>query len=184
MLAQRQQPVLLHRHCDTGTRMRVDDAIDLRPRLMHATVNDEAGIVHAQPGHIVDDVTFMVDLDDARRSDLVEHESIRIDQDVRRTWHTRGEMREYQVGPAELACKLVGRRKFATHFPLFRADTVTNATGFDGFELSGFIGHLMVLLMVLLVWAIIHFICSFRPRRPSCPLSDARGLYRPDETES
>ncbi len=90
-------------------------------------------------------------------------ESIRIDQDVRRPRHTGSEMREYQVGPAELRRQLVGRRQLATHFPFFRADTVSHAAGFDGFEFSGFIGH----VTVLLVHAIIHFAPWRRPTQAS-----------------
>ena len=93
---------------------------------MHAAVDHESGEVDAQPGGIVDDVAVLVDLHQRRGGDLLEHESIGIDQQVLGSGHPRREMRVDQVGPLEQRSELVGGRKIAAHFPLFLADALVD----------------------------------------------------------
>ena len=65
VLADRQQPALHRRDGDRGPRVRMDHAVDLGPRVMHAAVDDEAGFVHAHAERIVEHLAVPVDLDEA-----------------------------------------------------------------------------------------------------------------------
>ena len=132
MLANRQQTAFLRGNGDTGARMCVNDAVDFGPRRMHATMNDKAGTIDAESRQVFDDVAILVDLDQAGRRDLIEHQTVRIDQHVLAAGHPGSEMRKDQVGPAKLRCKLVSRCKIATNLPLFITDACAQTTGVNG----------------------------------------------------
>ncbi|MNT08245.1 hypothetical protein D3C72_1429810 [compost metagenome] len=117
LLRNRQQARLLRRDGDAVRGMRVHHAADFGARLVHGAVDDEAGRVDVirrfQHG-----LPFVVDLDQARRRDLVEHHAVGVDQElVRRIGHARRDMREDQVVPAEVGHQPVGRGKVDAHLP-------------------------------------------------------------------
>ena len=67
---------------DAGAGVRVQHALGLGARFVHAAVDDEAGLVDAEAGDILDDVALMVDLDQVRRSHLVEHQAVGVQQEL------------------------------------------------------------------------------------------------------
>ncbi|MOA27850.1 hypothetical protein D3C78_1487520 [compost metagenome] len=92
LLRKRQQTVLLHRHGDPFRGMGVQDTTNVLPRLMHSTVNDEAGRV---------DVVRAIQQLGARHvhfyqvgcSDFVEHQAVGIDQEFFGSRNLGGNMR-------------------------------------------------------------------------------------------
>jgi len=74
VLADRQQAAFHRRHGDAGARVRVDHAVDLRARLVHAAVDDEARLVVAEVERVIQHLAVVVDLHQVRRGDLVEHQ--------------------------------------------------------------------------------------------------------------
>ena len=78
LLADRQNALLLRRHRDTGRRMGVQHAHHVVTHFMHGAVDgvsrriDLVGAVHQL-------VAGLIDLDQARCSDLVKHQPVRVD---------------------------------------------------------------------------------------------------------
>ena len=58
------------------------NTIDIVARHMDRTVNDEAGGVHAVVGCVEKDVAVDIDLDEARRVDLLIEQTIGIDEEL------------------------------------------------------------------------------------------------------
>ena len=68
-----------------------------------------------------------VDPNEARCSDLIEHQAVGIDQEIMRSRHARRDMRENQVIPAEQRHQPIGGREIDTHCPFFRGYSVLHA---------------------------------------------------------
>ena len=68
---------------DDGGRVRVEDAADVGPRLVHARVEPEAGLVDAEErAAAVDEAAVESHLDQAARRHLVVEQPERVDQEV------------------------------------------------------------------------------------------------------
>ncbi len=118
MLVDVQQAFLQAGDGDAGAGMRVQDAVDLRPRHVHGAVDDEAGVVHGITG-VLDDVALVVDLDQARRGDLVEHHPIGIDEEMLGlARHPRRDVREDEIVHAEMGDEAIARGERDAHLAL------------------------------------------------------------------
>ena len=71
-------------------------------------------------------VPFEVDAHQARRSDLLEHEAVRIDQEVVRAGHARRDVREHQIVPTEMRHEPIAGREVDARRPFLRRDLVAN----------------------------------------------------------
>src|SRR4026208_471444 len=67
-----------------------------------------------------------VDAHQARRGDLLEHEPVRLDQEVMRAGHARRDVREHQIVPAEVRHEAIAGREIDARPPLLRSDLVAN----------------------------------------------------------
>ncbi|MBN4174434.1 hypothetical protein GSU75_01639 [Pseudomonas savastanoi pv. phaseolicola] len=63
VLGNRQQPVLLRRHCDTVTGVGVQHRLQVMARSVNGTVNHVTGVVDTQPCRVIDNRAVDVDLD-------------------------------------------------------------------------------------------------------------------------
>src|SRR5262249_22509087 len=89
----------LHADRDAGARVRVQDAADVLARGMDAAVDDEPGRIN-RIRTVAELVAVLVDADQARRGDLVEHKAVRIDQEVMLgAGDARADVREDKVRP-------------------------------------------------------------------------------------
>jgi hypothetical protein len=81
MLVERQQPVLLHRHGAACDRVGVEDARHFQPGPMHGAGYRKAGAIDlAFRG--LDLVALGIDLDQRRRGELIEQETVGVDQET------------------------------------------------------------------------------------------------------
>ncbi len=80
-LVERQQALLHRRNRDARHRMRVQDAVDVRARLVNGAVDGEAGLVDPRAEAVAQDVALEVDGHEAARRDLVEAHAVGIDQE-------------------------------------------------------------------------------------------------------
>jgi hypothetical protein len=100
LLADRQDAALLRAHRDAGARVGVQHAADILASRMNAAVNDETSRIDRVRA-VAELVAALVDLDQARRGDFVEHQSIGIDQEMMlRPRNAYADVREDEVGPA------------------------------------------------------------------------------------
>jgi hypothetical protein len=102
--------------------MDVQHALRVLAPGVYRAVDGEAGridvvraVQHLAPGE--------VDLDEARRGDLVEHHPVRVDEEVMLgAGHARRDVGEDQVIPAVMRHQAIARREIDALFPLHRAD--------------------------------------------------------------
>src|SRR5947207_11010102 len=101
MLVERQQPVFLHRHSAACNRVGVEHTSHFRPGEMHrAGYRKAAAVDFAFRG--LDLVALGVDLDQRRRSNLFEQETVGIDQEmVVSPWYASGDASVDQIRPSE-----------------------------------------------------------------------------------
>ena len=81
LLADGQHAVLLCAHGHASTRVGVQHAARLGPRLVHGAVDHEACRVYGE-GRLMQFGALHVHLDQARRRDLVEHQAVRVDEEM------------------------------------------------------------------------------------------------------
>ena len=82
-LRQRQQPARHRRHRHAGAGVGVEHAGDVRPRLVDGAVDHVTGFVDAVVGvGLPDDLALDVDLDQARRGDLLVEHAVEIDEQM------------------------------------------------------------------------------------------------------
>jgi CRP/FNR family cyclic AMP-dependent transcriptional regulator len=118
MLRQRQHAGLLCRHGDAVDRMRVQHAGCVVPRRVNGAVNREAGRVDRER-RLFQLVALQVDLDQARSRDLLEHQSIWIDEKlVLGSRHARADVGEHQVIPVEQRHQPIGCCQVHARLPL------------------------------------------------------------------
>src|SRR4051812_25483513 len=124
-LRQRQQPALHGRHRDAGPGVGVQHAFDLRPRLVDRAVDHVAGLVDAVVGvGLGDDLALDVDLDQARRGDLLIKETIEIDQQVFGAGNARRDVVVDQVGHLVLIDQPVAGGELDPSLPFLRRNLV------------------------------------------------------------
>ena len=124
MLRDGKQPRPLRRDGDTVQRVSMEHAPGVVPRGVDGAVNDEAGRVHGE-GRILQLVSVHIDLDQARRRDLVEEHAVGIDEElVLGARHPRRDVREHQVLPAVVRHEPITGGEIHPHRPLFGRDLV------------------------------------------------------------
>ena len=107
--------------------MEVEHRGGIVARGMDRGMDDEAGAVH-RGGHIVDLVAVEIDLDQRRGGDLFEHQIVRVDEEVMLgAGDARRDVREDEIGPAEVGDETIRRGEIDTDLPLLGGDALTNA---------------------------------------------------------
>ena len=110
--------------------MGMDDAADIVPRLMDRTVDHEAGRIDRER-RIHQRLAVGIDLDQARRGDLVEEQAVGVDQEGMLVAGSPGtprrDMGEDQVVPAEHRDQAVGGGEVDPQLPFFGRDLVAQA---------------------------------------------------------
>ena len=120
-LRQRQQPALHRRDRHAGARVGVQHAGNVRPRLVDRAVDHIAGVVDAVVGvGLADDVAVDIDLDQARRGDLLVEQPVEIDQQVLGAGNARRDVVVDQVGHAVGIDQPVAGREIDPGLPLLR----------------------------------------------------------------
>jgi hypothetical protein len=117
VLRKRQQAFVLRRYAAAVARVQVDHAFELGPCGVDAAVDDEAGRVDDVVG-IAQQLAVLVDLDQARGGDLLEHHPVGVEQElVVGAGDARREVVADQVGPAEQRHQPVGRGEVQAYLP-------------------------------------------------------------------
>ena len=123
MLADGQHALLLRSDGDTRGGMGVQHARHIVANFMDGTVDgvarriDFVGAVHQF-------VAGLIDLDQAGRGDLVEHQPIRVDQEIIGARHLGRDMGEDQVIPAMQRHQAIAGRQVDAGLPFGSADLV------------------------------------------------------------
>ena len=97
----------MRRDGDAVERVRVHHALRVVARRVDGAVDDEAGRVDRKR-RLLQHLAVDVDLDQARRRDLVEHQPVRVDQEVLGARDLRGDVGEDEVVPAEQRDQAIG----------------------------------------------------------------------------
>lgn len=138
MLRNHEQASLLRGHRDAGRGMRMHDAGRVVADAMDGAMDDEAGGVDAQAGLVQQDAAVDVHLDQVGRGDLVEHQAVGIDQEVRLGAGNPGrDMRIDVVGHAHFDSQVVGRGEIHAHCPFLGRNLVLDRCLLHGSS-SGF----------------------------------------------
>ena len=120
VLRQRQQSFLQHRDGDAGGRMGVDHAARIVAPAMHRAVNDEPRLVYARIAAI-DHVSIEVDPHQIRGRHLIERHAEGVEQEMLlRPRHARGDVGEYQIGPAEQRHQAIAGGELHPRLPFLR----------------------------------------------------------------
>ncbi|MNN32400.1 hypothetical protein D3C81_1461220 [compost metagenome] len=132
-LVQRQQPAGLRGHRAAGAGVGVQHALGILAGGVDGAVDHEAGRVDLVRRRL-HRLAVEVDLHQAGGGDLVEHQPIRIDQEVMfRSRQAHRDVGEYQVAHAEMRDQAVAGRQFLAQFPfLGRAGGAGNRLGRHG----------------------------------------------------
>ena len=125
-LRDRQQAALLRRDRDAVQRVGVHHALHVVARRMHRAVDDEAGRVDRER-RLLQHLAFDVDLDQARRRDLVEHQAVGIDQVVLGAGDPGGDVGEDEIVPAEQGDQAVGGGEVEASLPFVGRDPAFEA---------------------------------------------------------
>ena len=125
-LRDRQQAALLRRDRDAVQRVGVHHALHVVARRMHRAVDDEAGRVDRER-RLLQHLALDVDLDQARRRDLVEHQAVGIDQVVLGAGDPGGDVGEDEVVPAEQGDQAVGGGEVEAGLPFVVRDPAFEA---------------------------------------------------------
>jgi hypothetical protein len=125
-LRQRQQAAFHRRNGDAGTRMRVDDTLNVRPRLVDRAVNDIAGFVDAVVGvGRCQNLAFDRHLHQVGGGDFLVQQPVEIDQQmILGAGNARGDVVVDQVGHAELVDQPVTGGKIDARLPFLRRNLV------------------------------------------------------------
>ena len=124
MLRDGEQARPLRRDGDAVQRVRVEHAFGVVARGVDGAVDDEARGVDRK-GRVIELLTLLVDLDQARGGDLVEEHAVGIDQElVRRARHPRRDVGEHEVLPAKACHEPVAGGEIHPHRPFFGRDLV------------------------------------------------------------
>jgi hypothetical protein len=126
LLRDRQDPALLRRHRDAVERMRVHHALHVVARRMHRAVDREPGRVDREL-RLLQHVAGDVDLDQARSRDLVEHQAVRIDEEVLGPGDLRRDVGEDEIVPAEQGDEAIRRGEIDAGLPLLGRDLALEA---------------------------------------------------------
>ena len=125
-LRDRQQAALLRRDRDAVQRVGVHHALHVVARRVHRAVDDEAGRVDRER-RLLQHLALDVDLDQARRRDLVEHQAVGIDQVVLGAGDPGGDVGEDEIVPAEQGDQAVGGGEVEAGLPFVVRDPAFEA---------------------------------------------------------
>src|SRR5690606_113526 len=127
MLAERKQAMLLRRNGHARRRMRMQDAVDVMAGAVDGAVNGVAGGIDLER-RVVKNIPVDIDLHEAGGGDLVEEQSIGVDQKViLGSGDPRGNMREDQIAHAQVGNELIAGRQIDPRLPFFVADLAFQA---------------------------------------------------------
>ncbi len=127
VLGDEQEPALHRRQRHAGIRMGVHDARDLGPRAVHGAVDREPGGVDLVGAVVVDLVAVGIDLDQARRRDLVEHQPVRVEQEGLLAGHARRDVGARHVGHGVEVGQAIAGREVDPHRPLLGGHLLLDA---------------------------------------------------------
>jgi len=130
-LVERQEPAIERGNGLPRHGMRVQYTVQVAACHVDRAVDDEAGPVHPV-GRLVEDIPVHVDLDEARRRDLLVQESVRVDQElVFGAWNAQRDVIVDEIRPAMLRDQPVGGRELDARLPLLLADPLAYGRRFD-----------------------------------------------------
>ena len=155
-LSERQKPLLVSGHSLAGRRVQMHHCVRVLSGHVNGRMDRESSGVRDERGRI-DRIAFHVDLHQRRCGHFLEHQLVRIEQEVMiRSWDTRREVREDQVVPTVIGNHAIGGSEILANRPFLLADVVLERRDFDGVQRLG-LAHAPIDSVDT-----VHFACSCR----------------------